>query len=97
MILTFMTESEIERKLVFRVNSKGGKAIKLSADIENGVPDRIVLLPNGTPFFVEVKTEKGKLTPLQLHYHLKLKTMGFQVFVIRNTFDIDNLFKNLEI
>ena len=53
--------------------------------IENklaGMPDRLVLLGDGHAGFVEVKAPGQKPRKLQLRRHLKLRVLGFQVFVL---------------
>ena len=60
-----MLEKQIERYLVDRVKAIGGKAYKFTSPAHKGVADRIVCLPNGQTWFVEVKTEGGRLSPLQ--------------------------------
>ena len=60
-----MLEKEIEKILVQGVKALGGKAYKWVSPGNNGVPDRIVILPRKVPVFVELKTEFGSLTALQ--------------------------------
>lgn len=60
------TEKEIENLLVWSVEKIGGRAYKFSSPSQRGVSDRIVCLPNGQTWFVEVKRPKGgRLAPLQ--------------------------------
>ena len=49
-----MRESLVERKLTSLVKERGGWAIKFVPSV-SGLPDRIVLLPTGRLFFVELK------------------------------------------
>jgi len=60
-----MLEKQIERYLVDRVKALGGVAYKFTSPAHRGVADRIVCLPDGQTWFVEVKTEGGRLSPLQ--------------------------------
>lgn len=60
-----MRESEIEKQLVDGVKRMGGRAYKWVSPGNSGVPDRIVILPGRRPIFVELKSEKGRLTKLQ--------------------------------
>lgn len=50
-----MREAVFERKLKKRIEEKGGLCLKWVSPGYTGVPDRIVLLPGGRIFFVEVK------------------------------------------
>lgn len=50
-----MREKAIEQKLVQAVKAKGGIAPKFVSPGFSGVPDRLILLPDGKCGFVEVK------------------------------------------
>ena len=60
-----MRESEVEKLLVGGIRKLGGRAFKWVSPGNDGVPDRIVVLPGLPAVFVELKTVTGKLTPLQ--------------------------------
>ena len=50
-----MRERDVERYLRERVKQLGGRAYKFVSPGNNGVPDRIVMLPGGKLFFVELQ------------------------------------------
>jgi len=54
-----MLESLIEQHLVKEVNRRDGLCLKFNSQSMTGIPDRIILMKNGTVGFVEVK-QKGK-------------------------------------
>jgi Holliday junction resolvase-like predicted endonuclease len=58
-------EKHIEAYLVKRVKELGGIAYKFVSPARRGVADRLVVLPGGVVWFIEVKTEEGRLSPLQ--------------------------------
>jgi hypothetical protein len=60
-----MRESEIEQYFVATVLAMGGQSWKFRSLNCRGVSDRIVCLPNGETWFVELKTKGGRLSPLQ--------------------------------
>lgn len=61
-----MLEKEVENYLVWHIERMGGKAYKFASPGQRGVADRIVCLPDGTTWFVEMKRPKGgRLSPLQ--------------------------------
>ena len=61
-----MKESEVENLLVWAVERIGGRAYKFASPSHRGVADRIVCLPDGSTWFVELKRPKGgRLSPLQ--------------------------------
>ena len=79
-----MREQEIEQKLVRAVRQMGGLAPKFTSPGMTGVPDRLILLPGGRVFFVEVKAPGKRLRPLQARRKAQLEQLGFRVYVIDN-------------
>lgn len=77
-----MREREIERKLVAAIKVHGGICPKFVSPGFDGMPDRVVLLPDGKIGFVEVKRPGEKPRALQLARHRLLRKMGFLVFVL---------------
>ena len=76
-------ERNIERKLVHGVKALGGIAYKWVSPGNTGVPDRIVIFPDGKIEFVELKTETNKPTPLQLAQMKRLKQRNCVVYILR--------------
>ncbi len=89
------TEFEIERALIHYLSLKGYFPIKTDAAVgsryrgkptrsrfEPGLPDLVVLHPSKPPFFVEVKTDKGKLKPHQEAFISYLRGRGYVVHVV---------------
>ena len=77
-----MREKEIERELVRAVKAVGGMCPKLISPGTDGMPDRMVLLPEARIGFVEVKAPGQKPRPLQERRHAQLRDLGFIVFVL---------------
>ena len=77
-----MREREIERKLVNAVKERGGICWKFTSPGTAGVPDRIILMPEGRIAFVEVKAPSEEPRKLQLSRHKLLRRLGFQVFIL---------------
>lgn len=77
-----MSEKTIEQKLVSAVRAKGGIAPKFVSPGFDGMPDRLVLLPDGKCGFVEVKAPGRKPRPLQETRIRLLRRLGFSVFVL---------------
>lgn len=78
-----MREREIEKKLVEGIKSMGGLAFKFSSPGNDGVPDRLAVLPGGIVYFVELKTDRGRLSPIQKWQQDRLDALGCQVRTIR--------------
>ena len=77
-----MLEKTIEHKLAVTVKKHGGIAVKFVSPNYDGMPDRLVLLPDGVCAFVEVKAPNKKPRPLQKVRHKTLKRLGFKVYVL---------------
>ena len=60
-----MKESTIEKHLVTQVKALGGMAYKFTSPARRGVADRVVCLPDGQTWFVELKAPGGRLSELQ--------------------------------
>ena len=72
----------MERRLAEAVKAMGGIAPKFVSPGFAGMPDRLVLLPDGKCGFVEVKRRGEKPRPLQEARHGMLKRLGFKVYVL---------------
>ncbi len=84
-------EKHIEQKLSQAVRKKGGLCPKWVSPRLDGVPDRIILLPDGRIAFAELKAP-GKLPcPLQLRRKAQLEKLGFRVYVIDSKEQIQSI------
>lgn len=87
-----MRETTVERRLCALTRRRGGLALKWVSPGVNGVPDRILLLPGGRLFFVEVKTPDGRVSAIQRRMHDRFRRLGFTVHVVR---DADRFFHDV--
>jgi hypothetical protein len=87
-------ERNIEAYLVKRVKALGGYAYKFVSPSNRGVADRLVVLP-GVVWFVEVKAEGGRLSPLQTLFIEQMKRLGQNVIVVWNKEDVDRWIASL--
>jgi len=78
-----MKESTLEARLVQGVKALGGRAYKFVSPGNVGVPDRLVLLPNGRILFAELKTDTGRLSQMQAHQIRELRQKGAEVWVVQ--------------
>ncbi|MEE0433893.1 MAG: VRR-NUC domain-containing protein [Peptococcaceae bacterium] len=90
-----MREQEIEQKLRDAVKSMGGRAYKFISPGNVGVPDRIVIMPGRQVIFVELKTEVGRLTPVQKAQIGYLEVMGQDVRVLYGLSDVEQFIDEL--
>lgn len=77
-----MLESLIEQHLVKEVNRRDGLCLKFNSQSMTGIPDRIILMKNGTVGFVEVKQKGKKPRPLQELRMKQLRRLGFKVYTL---------------
>jgi hypothetical protein len=77
-----MRERDVQRRLCRVGESKGLLMWKLAAISRRGVPDLIVLGPEGSVAFVEVKAPGKRPGPLQQHILNVLNTLGFFTRVV---------------
>lgn len=90
-----MKEADLERKFVNTVRRNGGRAYKWVSPSNAGVPDRIVFLPSGKVYFVELKTETGKLSSIQVLQIKRLRLLGQDVRVLYGEQDIQEFLKEV--
>jgi hypothetical protein len=76
------SESSIERSVCAYAKKKGILPMKFTSPQRAGVPDRLFLAPVGRVFFIEFKTEKGKLSPLQINEQRVFKRYGHTIHVV---------------
>lgn len=74
-------ERDVERIFARRVRDLGGLSFKL-VPFHVGNPDRLVLLPGGRMFLVELKAEGGSLDPAQVVWHRRAAEIGTRVHVV---------------
>ena len=86
-----MRERDVERYLRERVKQLGGRAYKFVSPGNNGVPDRIVMLPGGKLFFVELKAPVKEKTALQDAQIDRISKLGQDVFVVDSKEKVDNI------
>jgi len=80
-------EKHIEAYLVKRVKALGGIAYKWRG--HGGAADRIIVLPDGTVWFVEVKTIGGRLSALQKVFAADMARLGQRYCVLWTKEQID--------
>lgn len=77
-----MRESQLEKKLVEAVKFRGGLALKFNTLTLDGMPDRLLLFPQGKVAWVEVKAKDKRLRPLQVRRKKQLEDLGFLHFLL---------------
>ena len=71
-----MKEKIVENHFIWAVERIGGKTYKFTSPGRKGVADRIACLPDGTTWFVELKTKGGRLSVLQLMFAQEVQALN---------------------
>ena len=90
-----MPEKQLEYLFLTEVKRVGGLALKFVSPGFAGVPDRLVLIPDGKIGFVEVKAPGQHPRPLQTARHKQLRKLGFKVYVLDNPQKIPEIIKGI--
>ena len=89
-------EKHVEALLVSGVKRMGGLAYKFVSPGNSGVPDRIILMPGGKIYFVELKREDGQLTNLQKRQINRIQKLDCQVDVLHGMVEVSNFLLRLQ-
>ena len=84
-----MLEKAVEAYFKKVVEQLGGKSYKFTSPAHRGVADRVACLPNGQTWFVEIKTEGGKLSELQKLFASDMQRLNQHYACLWNKDDID--------
>ena len=90
-----MRESAIEARLVRRVRERGGLCYKFVSPGNRGVPDRLVITPDGRVFFVELKSQTGRLSKLQKFQMSELKARNVDVYVLYSVEHVEEFMREV--
>lgn len=78
------SEKQVEARLRIKVKTAGGKALKFVSPGFSGVPDRLVFMPGGRIYLVELKAPGRTLTKLQLKVKAMFEGLGFKYYIINS-------------
>ena len=90
-----MKEKIVENHFVWAVERIGGKTYKFTSPGRKGVADRIACLPDGSTWFVELKTKGGRLSALQKMFMSDMALLNQNYMCLWTTEQIDEFIKTL--
>ena len=90
-----LLEKRIEAGMRRKVTAMGGLCLKFVSPGCAGVPDRVLLLPGGRVIFVELKTDTGRLSPVQVRVIQRMQKLGIDVRVVYGKEDADKLMEEI--
>lgn len=78
-------KKEFPEYIIFSTNNEAcyRNSYYLEGGVLQGVSDLVVILPNKI-IFVELKAERGKQSKSQKEFELKLKSIGYEYYIIRS-------------
>lgn len=88
-------EKDIEKYFKSKIKNAGGVSMKWTSTVR-GVPDQVVLFPNGQTVFVEMKRPNGTLRKSQEKMTRTLRELNQQVFACYSKGQADLLVKEFE-
>lgn len=88
-------ERDIEKKLKAEIEGMGGMACKFTSPGNDGVPDRVVILPVGLTIFVELKTDHGRLSPVQVWQQTRMRRAGARVITVYGVQGVEDFIQAL--
>ena len=91
-----MLEKEIEAYFVKEVKKLTGIAFKFRSPSNTGVCDRVVCLPRGEVWFVEIKQVKGKLSTLQQLHADELRRLDMNYACLWSKEHVDQFIQEIK-
>ena len=74
-----------------------GRPANAVAGLLPGMPDLVIVLPEGKVLWAEIKSEKGRVSPAQLEVHGLLNSLGHNCVVLRSVEETRHALKYLNI
>ncbi|UZT28607.1 nuclease [Bacillus phage vB_BceS_LY5] len=87
------TEKQIENYLKKKFEQIGSIVLKFNSAGAAGVPDRLIILPDGQTIYVEVKCKTGRIAPLQQYWVDKINKQGAHAYFVWSYEDVDRILK----
>ena len=92
----YHSESQLEKNFCLKIKKLGGLPLKFISPGRAGVPDRIVLMPKGKIYFVEMKNEIGKTSLIQDYVFKVFTDFGFKVHIINSVESLENFLSEIK-
>lgn len=88
-----MRERDVEKHLVRCAKKRGGEVRKVKWIGRHSAPDRVLFMPSGALFWVELKAPGKRANPAQAREHKRLWKLGHRVLVLDTVEKVDDFFK----
>jgi hypothetical protein len=90
-----MKEKIVENHFIWAIERAGGKTWKFTSPGRKGVADRIACLPDGSTWFVELKTKGGRLSALQKMFMSDMTLLNQNYMCLWTTEQVDEWVKDI--
>lgn len=92
-----MKESVLVQKTMKEIKARWPYSfvVKLSDRFTRGLPDILAIIA-GRCLFVEVKTDIGTLSPIQLATHERIGLAGINTYVLRGPYQLEQLLSTID-
>ena len=77
-----MKESQLQAKIIRKLESTGWFVLKLIQTNKNGIPD-LEIIKDGRVIFLEIKTDTGKVSDLQRYRITELEKYGTEAYLLK--------------
>jgi len=92
-----VSEKQVEAYFKKAVEVNGGQTYKFTSPAFRGVADQIACLPNGSTWFVELKTKGGNLSELQKLFASTVQALNQNYTCLWTIEQIDQWIENLKL
>lgn len=89
-------EAKVEKHLDVEARKRGGMTMKMAPTM-TGMPDRLVVLPGGQLYPVELKAKNGVLSERQKKVHHDFALRDYIVPVLSSVEAVDRWFTSLDL
>lgn len=90
------SEKYFEKTLKKKVTDLGGECLKWVSPGTNGVPDRLIFMPNEKLYIAEIKTTGKTLEPLQKYWMRRLVSLGFKHYIVDSDESLNKLLNDIQ-
>ena len=85
-----LLERNLEQYFAKQIKKLGGLSYKFTSPANAGIADRVVILPGGAVWLVELKTDTGKLSKLQALFNKRVTALGANACVLYGKAGVDD-------